>query len=448
MNFRSGPRRSGVSFPRGKSTGGGYPAHVWLCQWTVTRFRIVSSPIFISYSSSDQKVAETICDALQSRGYPCWISCRDIGPGENFQESIVKAIRSAKLMLLVFTSHANNSNEIKKEIVLAGRYHLTVVPVRVEDVVPNDALAYEFATRQWIDLFSDWERDIERLASQIGSILADGSPRGDKGAPASARPVPQAPVVKKPRVGRFALLSLPLIALVIGGAYLYWRMTVSSPLLTPLAASDSSAENQAWTYATNVSTIESFKRYLEAFPNGSRVAEAQQRIRAIDDKAWADAFAAGTIVALNRYKAQFPEGAHIAQAQRSITGLERQAGDQNHPADKAQFDGAWLATISCSNAGGAQGYTLQIPSQVKDGTFHGQRGVEGQLNWTTIDGAIQLDGSAELLVQGTLSDAAYGIGGAVKGSRYAFHFLARFEGTGGTGTRVELRPCTLTAAKQ
>jgi hypothetical protein len=75
----------------------------------------VSAPIFISYSSRDQKVAETICDALQARGYACWISCRNIGPGENFQESIVKAIRSAKLMLLVFTSNANNSTRSKRK---------------------------------------------------------------------------------------------------------------------------------------------------------------------------------------------------------------------------------------------------------------------------------------------------------------------------------------------
>jgi hypothetical protein len=126
----------------------------------------VSPPIFISYSSIDQKIAETICDALQSRGYRCWISCRDIGPGENFQEAIVKAIRSARLMVLVFTGNANNSDEIKKEVVLAGRHRVTVVPVRVEDVVPNDALAYEFATRQWIDLFKDWERQIDILTMQ------------------------------------------------------------------------------------------------------------------------------------------------------------------------------------------------------------------------------------------------------------------------------------------
>jgi hypothetical protein len=68
-------------------------------------------------------------------------------------------------MLLVFSGNANNSIEIRKEIVLTGRHRLTVVPVRVDDVVPNDALAYKFATRQWIDLFRDWERDIECLAS-------------------------------------------------------------------------------------------------------------------------------------------------------------------------------------------------------------------------------------------------------------------------------------------
>jgi hypothetical protein len=408
----------------------------------------VSSSIFISYSSSDQKVAETICDALQARGFACWISCRDIGPGENFQESIVKAIRAAKLMLLVFTSNANNSNEIKKEIVLAGRYHLTVVPVRVEDVVPNDALAYEFATRQWIDLFNDWERDIERLVSQIGSILAEGSSNGDKGVPIIAKPVPQAPVVKKPPLRRIALLALPAIALAIGGAYLYWRPAASPPLLTPAAAPEATADDRAWSNAANLGTIQALKQYLDGSPNGGHVAEAQQRIRTIDDKAWADAFGTGTIVALSRYATQFPDGAHVAQAQRSLVSLERQAADQNHSSDRTHFDGTWQATISCTNAAGAQGYTRQFTSQVKGGVFHGERGAEGELNWLTVDGAIQLDGSSELFVQGIISDTAFAVGGVPAGTKYSYHVLAKFEGTSGTGTRVELRPCSFTALKQ
>jgi hypothetical protein len=399
----------------------------------------VSSSIFISYSSSDQKVAETICDALQSRGFSCWISCRDIGPGENFQESIVKAIRSAKLMLLVFTSNANNSNEIKKEIVLAGRYHLTVVPVRVEDVVPNDAFTYEFATRQWIDLFKDWERDIERLASQIGNILAESAANGDKGVPIFERPVPQSRVDKRSPLRRLALLSLPVIALVIGGAYLYWPVAVSSPQLT--------ADDRAWSDAANLGTAQALKQYLDSSRNGGHVAEAQQQIQAIDDKAWTDAFGTGTIIALNKYLSQFPEGAHAAQAQRSIAGLERQVVDQNHSSDKTHFDGSWLMTIACSDAAGAQGYSIQITSQVKDGIFHGQRGSEGQPNWLTVDGAIQLDGSAELLVQGVTNVAAFTVGNLPAGSNYGYHIVARFEDARAKGTRQELRPCSFTAVK-
>jgi len=81
----------------------------------------VSAPIFISYSSLDREIAETICQALEARGHDCWIACRDVHPGENSREEIVKALRSAQMMLLVFTSNANNSDEIKKELVLAGR---------------------------------------------------------------------------------------------------------------------------------------------------------------------------------------------------------------------------------------------------------------------------------------------------------------------------------------
>ena len=119
----------------------------------------MNAPIFISYSSKDRDIAETICKGLEARELELLDFVPDVRPGDNFQEAIVRALRSAQVMLLVFTSNANNSDEIKKEVVLAGRHRVTVVPVRVEDVVPNDAFSYEFATRQWFDLFKNWERE-------------------------------------------------------------------------------------------------------------------------------------------------------------------------------------------------------------------------------------------------------------------------------------------------
>jgi TolB-like protein/Flp pilus assembly protein TadD len=74
-------------------------------------------------------------------------------------------------MLLVFTSHTNNSDEVKKELALASQNRLTVIPLRLENCAPGDAFAYELATRQWIDMIGDRDGALERLANRIASIL-------------------------------------------------------------------------------------------------------------------------------------------------------------------------------------------------------------------------------------------------------------------------------------
>jgi len=127
----------------------------------------MTAPIFVSYASKDREAALALCHALENRGFHCWISIRDIGPGENFQVAIPRAIHDAKVMVLVFSTESNNSNEVKKELALASQNRLIVIPVRVEDVTPDDAFAYELATHQWIDLFEDWENSVQRLSAQL-----------------------------------------------------------------------------------------------------------------------------------------------------------------------------------------------------------------------------------------------------------------------------------------
>jgi TIR domain len=135
--------------------------------------QLMSADIFISYASQDGRMATTICSALESRGFKCWVSTRDILPGENFQSAIVRAIRSAKVLLLVFTANSNRSDEMTKELALASQQKLMVVPLRVENVTPSDAFAYEFATRQWIDLFADWEQAMNNLCVRLSAALED-----------------------------------------------------------------------------------------------------------------------------------------------------------------------------------------------------------------------------------------------------------------------------------
>lgn len=132
----------------------------------------VSSPIFVSYATADRKQALDVCKAIERRGMQCWISTRDVHPGENYQEAIVRSIRAAPAMVLVFSEAANNSDEIKKELSLASRYHVPVMALRIEDVEPSDAFAYELSTRQWIDAFEGWDKSIDSLVRRIGDLRA------------------------------------------------------------------------------------------------------------------------------------------------------------------------------------------------------------------------------------------------------------------------------------
>ncbi|HEY4124610.1 MAG TPA: toll/interleukin-1 receptor domain-containing protein, partial [Rhizomicrobium sp.] len=72
--------------------------------------------VFISYSSKDKTAADAACAVLESKGIRCWIAPRDITPGNDWGETIVGAIHSARAFLLIFSGNANTSPQIKREV--------------------------------------------------------------------------------------------------------------------------------------------------------------------------------------------------------------------------------------------------------------------------------------------------------------------------------------------
>jgi hypothetical protein len=181
----------------------------------------MAASVFISFAGRDLKVATTLCQALEARGFSCWIASRDVPPGENFQIAIVRAIRAAQMMVLVFTHHSNSSEEVAKELALASQTRLRVAPLRMEEVLPNEAFAYEFATRQWIDFTHGWDTGLELLCQRLAATLAEPA------ATVAAAPISAAP--PQARSGRAARRRSPaglivalllLAALAAGGYYL------------------------------------------------------------------------------------------------------------------------------------------------------------------------------------------------------------------------------------
>ena len=111
----------------------------------------------------------------------------------------MRAIRAAKVMVVVFTENANNSREVEKELALASKLGLSVIPARVENVTPSEAFDYELATRQWIDLFNNWDESLERLAVWIGKSLAiDTRGDADRVSPQPPPPTPSSATETRP----------------------------------------------------------------------------------------------------------------------------------------------------------------------------------------------------------------------------------------------------------
>lgn len=126
--------------------------------------------VFISHANANRRRALALCDDIEARGTRCWIASRDVKPGANYQEAIVQSIRDSRAVVLVFSEAANNSDEIKKELSLASRFHVPLMALRIEDIEPSDAFAYELSTRQWLDAFNGWDSAVDALLSNLGSL--------------------------------------------------------------------------------------------------------------------------------------------------------------------------------------------------------------------------------------------------------------------------------------
>lgn len=145
--------------------------------------------LFVSHHSSKYDVALHVERALARHGVDCWIAPRDVGPGEAFDTAIMQAIRDSAGVLLLFCSQSDKSPHVKRELILADSAHKAIIPLRLEEIVPDD-LAYHLASAQWIDWLEKRDDSIARIAAKAHQLAGTSAP--DRAAPAAATPAASA----------------------------------------------------------------------------------------------------------------------------------------------------------------------------------------------------------------------------------------------------------------
>jgi hypothetical protein len=158
----------------------------------------VAYDVFISYASKDKTIADAVCARLEAAGIRCWIAPRDIVAGTSYGEAIIEAIRGLKVMVLVFSSNANASGHIPKEVERAVSNGVAIVPFRIEDVAPGKSLDYFIGSVHWLDAMTPpMEKHLDDLAATVQKLLP--AKPGEQGVPVAEvsgvwhRPAPSAP---------------------------------------------------------------------------------------------------------------------------------------------------------------------------------------------------------------------------------------------------------------
>ncbi len=139
---------------------------------TETTAKSAGYDVFVSHSSKDKAQADAVVRRLERSGTHCWIAPRDIIPGSDYGEAIINGIESCRVMVLVFSAHANDSPQIAREVERAVHHRIQIVPFRIENVPPKKSLEYFISSPHWLDAYSgSFDAHLDYLSQTIDHLL-------------------------------------------------------------------------------------------------------------------------------------------------------------------------------------------------------------------------------------------------------------------------------------
>jgi hypothetical protein len=151
--------------------------------------------VFVSYSQPDHDCAMELVARVEAAGVNCWIAPRDIAPSADWAAEIIDAIANARVMVLIFSSSSNASAQVRREVERAVHKQVSILPFRIENVLPSKSLEYFLSAQHWLDAFPPpREPHYARLVSYLNARLGDVVPADTSATQPALRIVEGAPL--------------------------------------------------------------------------------------------------------------------------------------------------------------------------------------------------------------------------------------------------------------
>lgn len=198
----------------------------------------MAGEIFISYRRSDEAWARLLHSLLKSEGIEAWYDSQ-VGAGQDWRTATAKALEASRIVVLLFSSSAAESNDVAKELAAATLENKLIIPVRLENIAPKGAFLYELASRNWVDAYENPQATLSELAKGLAHLLKTGA-RDKIILPFERTRVPRK---RSYRPYLIACVSVAILAAGAVGAWQFWperKWTVenSRPFISTLALED------------------------------------------------------------------------------------------------------------------------------------------------------------------------------------------------------------------
>lgn len=130
--------------------------------------------VFVSYSSEDRKLVNTIIKMLKEEGISYWKAPEMIPAGSSYAREIPRAIKECEVFLLVLSRTSQRSIWVEKEIDSAISYRKTIIPFQIDDIPLNDTFRFYLNNVQMISYALDGEEAMEELKRQLNQLVKEG----------------------------------------------------------------------------------------------------------------------------------------------------------------------------------------------------------------------------------------------------------------------------------
>ena len=155
----------------------------------------VPRDVFICHSSQNIEEAEAAYCALREDGWRVWMSTHNLDPDcQYYWESIERAIRQCRVILVVCTKQAMQSYDVQREMRMAREAHRIRMEFKVDDAPHTTFFKDFFDGITWIDARGSMDSALDRLKLLVmKAIYPEPEPPMHEPETAKPEPVPPKP---------------------------------------------------------------------------------------------------------------------------------------------------------------------------------------------------------------------------------------------------------------